>query len=119
MMEGVITESPLGPDKGNLGIFSYSPSYFRIMKSPMAGKKKKKRPKEVLESYTRSMVVDQRTTPLVSNSSQSPVPVGSKPIDRHFHKPTPRVRILQSRKTNFCNGSVNIDFGSLTVEGAN
>ena len=61
----------------------------------------------------------QRTTPLVSNSSQSPVPVGSRPIDRHFHRPTPRVRILQSRKTIFCNGSVNIDFGFLTVEGAN
>ena len=96
---------------------------FRTTRSPMAGNKKKG--KRVRKNLTQqdhdngSTKSNQRTTPLVSNSSQSPVPVGSKPIDRHFHKPTARVRILQSRKTNFCNGRVNIDFGFLTVEGAN
>jgi len=33
--------------------------------------------------------------PRVSNASQSPVPDGKRPIERHFQRPTARVRRLQ------------------------
>ena len=46
------------------------------------------------------------TWPLVSNASQSAVPVGSRPIDRHFHSPTDSVSILHATYTNFCKPSV-------------
>ena len=52
-----------------------------------------------------------RTWPLVSNASQSPVPVGSSPIDRHFHSPSARVRRLHTKYAIFCSGRVDRDFG--------
>jgi hypothetical protein len=42
-----------------------------------------------------------RTSPLVSKASQSAVPIGRRPIDWHFHSPTPSVRILHNTKTIF------------------
>lgn len=59
-----------------------------------------------------------RTRPLVSNANQSPVPVGSKPIDRHFHSPTPSVNKLHAMKTSFCSVRVPNDLGFCDVDGA-
>lgn len=50
--------------------------------------------------------------PLASNASQSAVPVGSNPIDLHFHRPTARVRMLHNRYTTFCKGNTVSDFAS-------
>ena len=49
---------------------------------------------------------NERTWFLVSNASQSAVPVGNSPIDRHFHNPNPRVKRLHNRYTTFCRASV-------------
>jgi len=57
--------------------------------------------------------------PRVSNASQSPVPVGRSPIERHFHNPTPNVSTLHKKYKTFCRGSVVIDLGLEAVEGAN
>lgn len=45
-------------------------------------------------SHLHALHSGERTNPRVSNASQSPVPVGSNPIDRHFQRPTARVRRL-------------------------
>jgi hypothetical protein len=58
------------------------------------------------------------TRPRLSNANQSPVPVGNKPILRHFHNPTARVNKLHKRYTNFCSGRVVMDFAEEVV-GAN
>ena len=58
------------------------------------------------------------TDPRVSNANQSPVPVGNKPIERHFHKPSASVKRLQRKYTIFCSGNVESAFAS-TPFGAN
>jgi hypothetical protein len=58
------------------------------------------------------------TSPLASNANQSPVPVGSSPMDLHFQNPTPSVKRLHATYTNFCNKSVENAAGS-DFEGAN
>ena len=58
------------------------------------------------------------TSPLASNANQSPVPVGSSPMDLHFQSPTPSVNRLHATYTNFCNKSVENAAGS-DLEGAN
>jgi hypothetical protein len=58
------------------------------------------------------------TKPLVSKASQSPVPVGSSPIDRHFQSPTPNVNRLQAKYRSFAIGSVVMDF-DFACTGAN
>ena len=62
-----------------------------------------------------------RTCPLVSNANQSPVPVGSRPIDRHFQRPSASVRRLHRRYAIFCRGRVVKDFGGAEAgaKGAN
>lgn len=52
-----------------------------------------------------------RACPLVSNASQSPVPVGKSPIDRHFHSPSASVSRLHTRYAIFWRGSVPNDLG--------
>lgn len=42
-----------------------------------------------------------RTRFRVSNANQSPVPIGSKPIERHFQRPTPNVNKLHRIYTIF------------------
>ena len=66
---------------------------------------------DVVHQYTRQgeQTVLCLTWPLVSNASQSAVPVGRRPIDRHFHNPTDSVSTLHATYTNFCNGSVLSD----------
>lgn len=64
------------------------------------------------------LVLVKLTGTLDSKANQSPVPVGSSPIDRHFHNPRPRVRILHRRYTTFCNGNVDSAW-AFDVEGAN
>lgn len=51
------------------------------------------------------------TCPRVSKANQSPVPVGSNPIERHFHRPNARVRRLQRIYATFCNERVLKAFG--------
>jgi hypothetical protein len=50
------------------------------------------------------------TRPLVSNASQSPVPVGRRPIERHFHSPTANVSKLHATYASFWSGSVSNEF---------
>ena len=44
------------------------------------------------------------TIPRVSNASQSPVPVGRRPIERHFQSPTASVKRLHAIYAIFCSG---------------
>lgn len=66
-----------------------APRVIRIMITlvPNQTQEQKISPFHVLQSK-------ERTNPRVSNASQSPVPVGSNPIDRHFQRPTASVRRL-------------------------
>ena len=59
-----------------------------------------------------------RTSPLVSNASQSAVPVGRRPILLHFHSPRARMRPLQTIYVNFCGRSVRRS-GELVSSAAN
>jgi hypothetical protein len=47
-------------------------------------------------------VANKRTRSRLSKASQSPVPVGSKPMDLHFHRPTPSVKRLHRKYSSFC-----------------
>lgn len=53
-----------------------------------------------------------RTMPRVSNASQSPVPVGIRPIERHLYIPRAIVKILHPKKASFCRVSVEKEVGS-------
>jgi len=47
------------------------------------------------------------------------VPVGNKPIDRHFHNPTPNVSKLQAIYMSLGPANVARDFESVEAVGAN
>ncbi len=73
---------------------------------------------QVFISQTQLRMAEALTSPLASNANQSPVPVGSSPMDLHFQRPTPRVKRLQATYTAFCNKSVEKAVGS-DLDGAN
>lgn len=53
-----------------------------------------------------------RTGPLVSKASQSPVPVGKRPICRHFHTPIPNPTRWKNKNAPFWRNNVVTALGS-------
>lgn len=53
------------------------------------------------------------------NKTRGDAPVGNRPIDRHFHKPTPRVSKLHRTYISLYPDSVAIALESVEAVGAN